>query len=100
MAKKYAVQITRQAQRQIWEIGRYIALELKAPKAARRLLDLLEKEISSFSQFPNRIPLPEEEPWHTQGIHKMGAGNYLVYFWNNEAARQVQVTAVIHGRLD
>ncbi len=26
--------------------------------------------------------------------------NSLVYFWTNEAAKQVQVTAVIYGRRD
>ena len=64
------------------------------------LLDLLEEEISSLSQFPNRFALAEEEPLHNLGIHKMPVKNYLVYFWIKEAAKTVHVTAIVYGRRD
>jgi len=38
-----------------------IASELKAPKAALRLLNEMERSISSLSQFPQRVALTEEE---------------------------------------
>lgn len=50
--------------------------------------------------FPNRVSLTEEEPWHSQGIHKFSVKNYLVYFWVNETERKVQVTGVVYGRRD
>ena len=36
-----------------------------------------EKEIGSLAQFSNRVPLTEEEPWHSQGIHKLPVKNIL-----------------------
>ena len=64
------------------------------------MLDLLEKEILSLSSFPNRIPLTQDEPWHSQGIHKMVVKNYLVYFWVDENNQTVHIIAVVYGRRD
>jgi len=79
---------------------RYIASELKAPKAALHLLDEFESATSSLSQFPQRVALTEEEPWRSSGIHKMPVKNFLVYFWIDEENSKVQVTALIYGKRD
>lgn len=100
MADIYTVKITAQASEQIQAITHYIAVDLQAPDAALRLLDTLEKEISSLSQLPHRIALTEEELWHSYGVHKMTVKNFLVYFWIDEDARKVQVTAVVYSRRD
>ena len=64
------------------------------------MLDTLEREIASLTRFPKRVPLTEEEPWRSQGIHKLPVKNHLVYFWVDEVAKMVQVTAAIYGRRD
>ena len=96
----YFVKVTTQAEEQMREIVQYIASELKAPKAALCLLDAIEEAISSLSQFPQRVALTEEEPWHSYGIHKMPVKNFLIYFWIDEDNGKVQVTAVIYGKRD
>lgn len=100
MTEKYTVKITAQAQEQLREIMSYIRFTLQSPGTALKMLNTLEAEITSLDQLPNRIPLTEEEPWHSQGIHKMVVKNYLVYFWVNEAEKKVQVTGIIYGRRD
>ena len=100
MPEKYTVKITAQAQEQLREIVNYIRFTLQAPGTALKMLDILEKEIASLDHFPNRVPLTEEEPWHSQGVHKLPVKNYLVYFWVDEAAMKVQVTAVIYSHRD
>ena len=97
---EYEIKITRQAQEQLQQIIRHIAQELKAPATAQKWLTKLEKRILSLSVFPGRVALTEEEPWHSQGVHKLVEGNFLIYFWIDEAAKVVQVTAVIYGRRD
>ncbi len=47
--KTYFVKITTQAKEQLQAIVKYIASELKAPKAALRLLDEIESATSSLS---------------------------------------------------
>lgn len=49
---------------------------------------------------PERIKLTEEEPWRSQGIHRMRVKNYYVYFWIDEENNIVQVTAVIYVARD
>lgn len=100
MSEKYTVKITAQAHEQLREIVNYINYTLQAPGTAMKMLDLLEKEITSLALFPNRVPLTDEEPWHSQGIHKLPVKNYLVYFWIDEDAKTVQITGVIYGRRD
>jgi toxin ParE1/3/4 len=100
MAETYVVKITTQAQEQLHQITHYIASELKAPDTALHLLDTLEDAISSLSEFPQRIALTEEEPWHNYGIRKMPVKNFLVYFWLDEDHLIVQVTAVVYRKRD
>ncbi len=96
----YEVKISKQAEHQLKEIFQYISYTLQAPGTAEKMLDLLEKEILSLSSFPNRIPLTQDEPWHSQGVHKMVVKNYLVYFWVDENTQTVHITAVVYGRRD
>ena len=100
MDNLYEVRLTKQAEIQLKEIFQYISYTLQASGTAEKMLDLLEREILSLSSFPSRIPLTQDEPWHSQGIHKMPVKNYLVYFWVDENTKTVHVTAVVYGRRD
>ena len=100
MGKVYKVRITRQAFEQLAEIRDYISDELLVPEIADRLMETFRREIAGLCEFPERIPLTEEEPWRTEGIHRMPVKNFLIYFWIDEAHDKVQVTAVVYGRRD
>ena len=63
-----------------------------------KMLDTLQEEIASLDQFPNRVPLTEEEPWRSQGIHKFPVKNYLIYFWVDEETKKVQIIGAVYGR--
>ena len=49
---------------------------------------------------PRRFPLVDEEPWRTEGIHKMTVDNFIVYYWVNDDTETVWITAVVYGRRD
>lgn len=100
MENTYRVKVTEQAEEHLREIVRYIAVQLKAPEAAHHFLDAFEQEMLSLSQFPGRFALVDEEPWHSQGVHKMALKNFLVYFLIDETDKRVQVFAVIYGKRD
>lgn len=100
MDKTYTVKITSQAEDQIQEIMHYIFHELKATDAALHLLDSLENSFASLIHFPQRIALIGEEPYHTNGIHRLPVKNFLVYFWIDENALTVHITAVIYAKRD
>lgn len=100
MDKTYNVKITAQAEDQIQEIIRYIAHELKAPEAALHLLDTFEDSFISLAQFPQRVALVDDEPWHAKGIHRLPVKNFLVYFWIDEDNIKVQIIAIIYAKRD
>ncbi|MDO4549467.1 MAG: type II toxin-antitoxin system RelE/ParE family toxin [Clostridia bacterium] len=100
MRDTYEVRLTRQAIEQLGEIRRYITDELFAPEAANRLMDTMQIEIGKLRTMPDRVPLTEEEPWRTEGIRRKIVENFIVYFWIDERAEKVHVTAVVYARRD
>lgn len=97
---EYTVKITPQANEQLHEIFSYISKTLCVPNTAMKLLDELKKAIFSLGVMPKRVALTEEEPWHSQGIHKLTVKNFLIYFWIDDEERNVHVVAVIYGRIN
>lgn len=100
MPEQYSVEITAFAQKQMQEVVHYIAVELQSSEAAFHMLDTLEAAAASLERLPNRIALTQEEPWRSQGVHRMSVKSFLIYFWIDEAAKRVQITAVIYGKRD
>lgn len=98
MQNHYEVNVTPYALNQLQETAQYISGVLQSSENATHWLDTLEDALASLSFMPSRIPLTEEEPWHSQGVHKMIVKNFLAYFWIDEINMRVWVTAVVYGR--
>lgn len=98
MLETYLVKITTQAKKQMLEITQYITSELKAPEASLHLLNTLEKAILSLSNFPQRIPLTQEDDWRSQDIRKMTVKNFLIYFIIDKSNMEVHIIAVIYSK--
>lgn len=96
----YKVKITSLALSQLNETVNYISEILQVPETALKWLDLLQKEIASLSEMPNRYSLTEEEPWRTRGIRKLPVKGFIVYYLVIEETKTVWVTAVVYGRRD
>ena len=77
---EYEVRITLQAQAHLREIRDYIAQKLLAPEAAKNTVQRLGIVMASLSQMPKRVPLVEEEPWHSEGVRVRAVRNFLIYF--------------------
>lgn len=85
MNREFQVNMSIQAEAQLSDIVNYIASELKAPDAALHVLDKLQAAMKALEYYPQKVALIEEEPWHSQGVHKLPVLNYLVYFWIDKA---------------
>ncbi len=95
---KYSVEATMQAKEQMREIALYVAKELMNREAALGLLDSFEEAMTSLEEFPERVALTAEEPWHSEKIHQLIVENYFIYFWIDENV--VRVTAVVYQGRD
>ena len=98
--ESYAVEMTRQAEEQLWEIVQYFSLTLRSPQAAMNTLDALEEEINSLSAMPSRYPAIEDDPAGDRGIRKTRARNFNVYYQVDDAKKRVNILAVCYARRD
>lgn len=98
--KEYEVKVTRQALEQMKAIVHYISCDLMAPEAADKLLDKLKEAIVKLSNFPNKHPVIDEEPWRAEGIRKTVVKNFHIYYWVDDVNNKVQVIAIIYGKRD
>lgn len=96
----YKVKLTDHAVAQLQEAVIYISKVLQASTVAKHWAARVKKELASLSTMPARYPLTEEEPWHTEGVHKMSVENFLVYYWIDEEKRIVWITAIVYARRD
>ena len=97
---EYKIKVTRQAKEHLALIREYIAMELKEPIIAKRILELLKSEMMSLQTMPYRVKCIDEQPWGELGFRKIRVKNYYVYFWIDENKREVQILAVIYVRRD
>ena len=98
--ENYAVEMTRQAEEQLWEIVQYISVTLQSPQAGMNTLDALEDEIGSLSAMPSRYPVIEDDPEGDRGIRKTRARNFSIYYQVDDAKKQVNILAVCYARRD
>lgn len=96
----YKVKLTDHAVAQLQEAVIYISKVLQASTVAKHWAARIKKELASLSTMPARYPLTEEDPWHTEGIHKMSVENFLVYYWIDEEKKIVWITAIVYARRD
>lgn len=96
----YKVKLTDHAVAQLQEAVIYISKVLQASTVAKHWAARIKKELASLSTMPARYPLTEEEPWHTEGVHKMSVENFLVYYWIVEEKKIVWITAIVYARRD
>lgn len=96
----YKVKLTDHAVAQLQEAVIYISKVLQASTVAKHWAARSKKELASLSTMPARYPLTEEEPWHTEGVHKMSVENFLVYYWIDEEKKIVWITAIVYARRD
>ena len=98
--EQHVIRVTAQARQHLRLIRDYIAIDLRQPEIAKKLLELLQKEISTLSYMPYRVKLIEEMPWRDMGFRKIRVKNYYIYFWVNDDTREVNIIAVIYVRRD
>jgi len=96
----YKVKLTDHAVAQLQEAVIYISKVLQASTVAKHWAARGKEELASLSTMPARYPLTEEEPWHTEGVHKMSVENFLVYYWIDEEKKIVWITAIVYARRD
>ncbi|ADG82310.1 type II toxin-antitoxin system RelE/ParE family toxin [Thermincola potens] len=95
--KEYKVIITPEAERDLQDIFRYIALELLEPRIAMNLCDSIEREILKLSSMPDRHALYKKEPWFSRGLRFFPVSNYLVFYIVRDSDSTVHVLRIMYS---
>lgn len=96
----YKIKITSQAIEHLKCIRDYIAIELSDPLAAKGLLEQIKLEMYSLQTMPRRAQCVNESPWCELGFRRTRVKNYYIYFWIDEAKKEVNIIAVVYTRRD
>ncbi len=78
--ERYKVEVTNEARTDIRAAARYIAVQLRQPDTAERLLDTLDNEITSLETMPERCGYVHDEYLASLGIRMTMAHNYLIFY--------------------
>ena len=96
----YAVTLTPEAEHDLWEIYRYIAVELQSEQNAAGQLKRLEENILKLDEMPERFRVYDREPWRSRNTRVMPVDNYLVFYIPNHSAKTVTVLRIMYGGRD
>lgn len=96
----YQVTLTKQAQTDLREIFKYIAVDLQSVQNASGQLDRLEKAIASLDQMPERFRVYDKSKWRERNLHIMPVDNYLIFYIPDHNRETVTVMRVMYGGRD
>ncbi|WEV52911.1 type II toxin-antitoxin system RelE/ParE family toxin [Bifidobacterium sp. ESL0704] len=96
----YQVAILPVALRDVEQVVTYIAESLENRSAALRYADNFYAAFESLAQLPYSRPLYEAPGTLTHEYRRESVGNYEIFYWIEEARRQVTVARVIYARRD
>ena len=97
----YSVRVTPSAHESVMSSIGYIADVCAAPRAAMNLLDSYEVALQSLRRNPGFSPLSTvATDLLGRRIYRKGLGNYCLYFYINEAQREVVIFSFLYKRQD
>ncbi|MCL1874620.1 MAG: type II toxin-antitoxin system RelE/ParE family toxin [Clostridiales bacterium] len=96
----YSLDITDIAEEDILSAARYIANVLKAPAAANKLLDEIEKYEEILENTPNMYPFVSDEYLAGKGLKFVMVKNYIMLYTVNEDEKKVSIIRFLHSRRD
>ncbi len=96
----YDLEISDQAECDLDEAAQYIAFVLENPDAAAALIDAVEAEFATLTEFPHRGTLVNDKRLAAFGIRFVTVKNYHIFFQINEADSQVYFLRILYAKRD
>lgn len=96
----YEVIMTPDAVTDLTELRDYIADILLVPEIALRYVRSIRETISKLEYMATSIAPISDEPWHSRGIRKINAQNFIVYYRIEESRKRVYVLNIIYNKRD
>mgnify|MGYP006304116059 CR=1 FL=1 len=97
---KYDIEITKFAENDLLEIGKYISNELLEPDRALEVVDKIANAIFKLEEMPLRHSIVADDKLASQGIRKFITYNYIVFYIVNEKNKLVTIIRILYKRRD
>ena len=94
----YRITLTRQAKKDIIDIGDYISYTLLEPDTSRNFIKGLRNSISQLKFFPYKFPLVQDDILQLQGIRCMPYKNFYIFYEIIDAMQVVIILRVGYNR--
>lgn len=98
--KKYRIQLTPIAERDITAIGDYITYRLLQPDISYNLINNILKSITLLKSFPYKYPLVQNCYLSARGIRCMPIKNYFVFYKISEVKQIIIILRVGYKHRD
>lgn len=95
---QYKIKITDLSEKDLENIGDYIACDLENPSAAENTVKGIRKQINSLIDFPERNELDEDEILAEIGVRKDYYKNYKIYYVISEDT--IYILRILHMLVD
>ncbi|MTI59148.1 MAG: type II toxin-antitoxin system RelE/ParE family toxin [Firmicutes bacterium] len=96
----YNIDITKPAEKDLYEIGKYIANELLELDKAVGVVDKIANEIFKLKEMPFRNAIVDDDKLASQGIRKFLIDNYIVFYVVNKEKKKVTIVRILYNRRD
>ena len=96
----YNIEITKPAEIDLHEIGKYISKELLETDKAVEVIDKISGAIFKLEEMPLRHAIVAEDKLASQGIRKFIIDNYIVFYIVNEEDKMVTIIRILYKRRD
>lgn len=97
---KFNIEITEPAEKDIYEIRRYITEELLEASIAKKVINKIGETIISLEEYPLRHSLVIDERLSELGIRKILIDNYVIFYIVDEKLKTVTIIRILYGKRD
>lgn len=95
---QYNVELTKKAEKDIYDIIKYIEIELQEPNIAKNIYQKINNNIMNLNINPMKYPLVDDFIIKRVGLRKISIDNYIILYKVFESEKTVQIVKIVSDK--
>lgn len=95
---QYDVQISNQAEKDLYDILHYIEFGLQEPNIAKRFYKKVNEQISNLNINPKKYPIVDEIVIKRLELRKFSVNNYIIFYKVYDSDKIVYVLRILYAK--
>ena len=96
--RKYRIQFSKDARKDLIDTYSYIKYNLQEPAIAKKLIVKIREEINKLKDNPTMYEVIKDEIIKKRVIRKIKVNNHIVFYKVEEKNKIVEIVRIMHGR--